>query len=473
MANFPEEAQPQSPITGSENLLAAKPAASGAIMIYITPAQLKEYIGTGVPANFFDIGNKVNLAFMPRVGISEIDHEQPVVNGVTGDIQIRRAWLRQFIMDLGAELGWGTETPSTPLGGAAISLGTITENSIGFSWQAVANAASYDIYRGGVKIANVGTTNFNSTGLTASTSYQHYVRAVPASGTNYTTGPASNTLTASTTAATGLPTPTAPTVTFNSSARTLSASHPNYPNGLERSYNGGAWENAADTASVYVGTDAVAANVYEWRVKAVSGTNLAGTPVGNAAISAQVVTPSLNKFGAPATNNTGPAQNPIVVYDPAAPSVYATATAQNILLKFREYTITGQGDDVVIYIEEHGVGAAMDTKESGYKAQPAVIFGRNPVTGKIEAFIGNNGTKLVQDYYQPAKLRMTIRKATHDILFEYAPDGTNYTVGEGQPVPIADGLVLYFRINKDGLNSGDGCTNMLQGGMLIDNGTIS
>jgi hypothetical protein len=311
MANFPEEAQPQSPITGSESLLAAKPAASGAIMIYITPAQLKEYIGTGVPANFFDIGNKVNVAFMPRVGISEIDHEQPVVNGVIGDIQIRRAWLRQFIMDLGAELGWGTGTPSTPLGAAAISLGNITENSIGFSWQAVANAASYDIYRGGAKIANVSTTNFNSTGLTASTSYQHYVRAVPASGSNYTTGPASNTITASTTAATGLPTPTAPTLTFNESARTLGAIHASYVNGLERRYNGGAWENAADTASVYVGTDAVAANVYEWRVKAVSGVNLAGTPAGNAAISAQagpapVYTPfTQTTSGQNITNNNG------------------------------------------------------------------------------------------------------------------------------------------------------------------------
>jgi hypothetical protein len=442
--------------------------------VRLTAAQFKLFIGSGMPSDFFGSDNKIATKYLIPVAISDVDHEQPTVGGVVQNIQIRRAWLRQFIMDLGAELGWGTGTPATPLGGAAISLGTITENSIAFSWTAVPNAASYDIYKAGIKIANISTTSYNSTGLTASTSYGHYVRAVPASGTNYTTGPASNTLTASTIAATGLPTPTAPTVIFNSSARTLSASHPNYPNGLERRYNAGAWENTTDIASVYVGTDAVLANAFEWRVKAVSGTNLAGTPAGNAAISAQaVVTPSLNKFGAPATNNTGPAQNPIVVYDPAAPSVYATATAQNILLKFREYTITGQGDDVVIYIEEHGVGAAMDTKESGYKAQPAVIFGRNPVTGKIEAFIGNNGTKLVQDYYQPAKLRMTIRKATHDILFEYAPDGTNYTVGEGQPVPIADGLVLYFRINKDGLNSGDGCTNMLQSGMLIDNGTIS
>jgi hypothetical protein len=295
MANFPEEAQPQSPLTGSENILAAKAAANGAVMIYITPSQLKEFIGTGVPINFFDSTQKVNISFMPSQRLSQSQFQQLTVNNVKGDIEHNMDWFNAAVRAVGSLEGWGTGTPAVQLGSAVITLGARTENSIAFSWAAVANAASYDIYKAGVKIANVSTTSYTSTGLTASTSYGHYVRSVPASGTNYTTGPASNTLTASTTAATGLPTPTAPTITFNESARTLGAIHASYVNGLERRYNGGAWENAADTASVYVGNAAVSANTYEWRVKAVSGTNLAGNIAGNTAIAAEV----------PAGNYTG------------------------------------------------------------------------------------------------------------------------------------------------------------------------
>jgi hypothetical protein len=467
MANFPEEAQPQSPITGSESLLAAKPAASGAIMIYITPAQLKEYIGTGVPANFFDIGNKVNVAFMPRVGISEIDHEQPVVNGVIGDIQIRRAWLRQFIMDLGAELGWGTGTPSTPLGAAAISLGNITENSIGFSWQAVANAASYDIYRGGVKIANVSTTNFNSTGLTASTSYQHYVRPVPASGSNYTTGPASNTLAASTTVTTGLPTPTAPTITFNAGTRMLSATHPNYANGLEKRYNGGAWENWADSATVYVGTDAVLDNAFEWRVKAISGTNLAGVLAGNTAIPAKSTGVAYTRITAPTAPVVG------LTFSASDSKTIATQFLQNIVQRHNECFTTGV-KDVSYRAQFGGIGIMFEEKGKGYENQPYLTYSLNNVNGKLEGFIKNIDSSLVaQDYFptEPFLFGFDYRVATKDLLFVYSTDGgATFTKGDnGKPIPLPDGITLFLRINKDAIESGMYISEQVQYGMTIGN----
>ena len=85
---------------------------------------------------------------------------------------------------------------------------------------------------------------------------------------------------------TPLPMPTAPTVVFNNTNRMFTATHSGYVNGLEKRYNNGSWSDHLDSSTVYGGTDAIAANAFQWRVKAVTGINQAGTIAGNAAIAA-------------------------------------------------------------------------------------------------------------------------------------------------------------------------------------------
>jgi hypothetical protein len=68
----------------------------------------------GLPADYFidqDGEAVINPAYMIKQHISLVDHEQPVVDGVTQDFQIRRSWLRQFFLDMVEELGLGTADP--------------------------------------------------------------------------------------------------------------------------------------------------------------------------------------------------------------------------------------------------------------------------------------------------------------------------------------------------------------------------
>jgi hypothetical protein len=458
---FPEKANPQPTILGTEKIIAVR--ISDDTMIYITPAQLKLFIGSGMPGDFFGSDNKIATKYLIPAAISDVDHEQPTVNGVKQDIQIRRAWLRQFIIDIGVELGWGTGTPATPLGAPALTLGNRTENSISFSWPAVSNAASYNIYKNDVLIANVSTLSYTSTGLTATTSYNHYARAVPASGTNYTTGPASNTLTASTTAATGLPTPTAPTVVFNSTARTESATHSNYPNGLEKRYNGGAWENWPDTGSVYVGTDAVAPNVYEWRVKAVSGVNLAGIIAGNAAISASVVVaPGLTNVATPAAS----ALNKFTFDASTATITRSDAAAGNApycLLK--ERVLINSSTSAIIQGKDPGTGGGQLLvlhTSNAYTPTPLIYFQRNPANPKVEAFI--NGDYITVEGYAAGDILLRLKIEGLQITPQYsANNGATWIATESRT--LTTGTTLWVQVSQG--ENGTVMQNVQQSGFSI------
>jgi hypothetical protein len=431
--------------------------------VRLTLAQFKIFIGSGMPDDFLS-GGKIATKYLLAAKLSSIQFQQLTVNGVLQDIEHNMDWFNAAVRAVGQAEGWGTGTPSTPLGSPAISLGTITENSIAFSWTAVPNAASYDIYKAGVKIANISTTSYTSTGLTASTSYGHYVRAVPASGTSYTTGPASNTITASTTGATGLPTPTAPTVTFNSSARTLSATHSNYPNGLEKRYNGGAWENWPDTGSVYVGTDAVAANVYEWRVKAVSGVNLAGVVTANTAIAAAVVvTPGLTNVVAPQSINK-------MTFDASTATFTrndsAAGAAPYSLLK--ERVLINSSTNAIIQWDEPATAGGQSLvlhTSSAYTNTPYLYFNRNPANPKVEAFVNINGGQWVTvEGYSEGAIKMRLVIAGLQITPQYSTDGGTNWIGS-QSVTLPTGITLWAQV-AEGAN-GTTMGNVKQSGYSI------
>lgn len=213
---------PKPVLDGTEILFAFR--GSDGIPVGFTAAQLKIFIGSGLPSDFF-VGGKVNTAYMIPQKISGTQFQQLTVSGVLQDIEHNMDWFNAAVRAVGAIEGWGTGTPATPLAAPVVSSGAITDTTMVITWTSVTNAATYDIYRGSTKVGSTASLNYTDSGLTASTSYAHYVRAVPAAGAGYSTGPASNTVTATTSASTGLPTPEAPVWSFNPTTRILTATH--------------------------------------------------------------------------------------------------------------------------------------------------------------------------------------------------------------------------------------------------------
>lgn len=131
-----------------------------------------------------------------------------------------------------------TDTSPTPSGlgapGSLRSGGAPTTAAIPLTWNAVAGASGYVVYRGSTQLASVSGTSYTAGSLTANTSYPFTVRATNSGGT---LSPASNTYTGKTAAvvkSTPKPPPakTAPkptgtpahhTITITTKNRTLSA----------------------------------------------------------------------------------------------------------------------------------------------------------------------------------------------------------------------------------------------------------
>lgn len=94
----------------------------------------------------------------------------------------------QFFVKSGDSSG---ETPVDPvqLTMSDITCSAQTENSLTFTWAAVANASKYEVTFNNGTAEEVTTISYTATGLTASTSYTISVKAV-GDGTNYTTSEA-------------------------------------------------------------------------------------------------------------------------------------------------------------------------------------------------------------------------------------------------------------------------------------------
>jgi len=75
-----------------------------------------------------------------------------------------------------------TEAPTAP---SNLSSSNTTENSVALSWTSSTDnvgVTGYDIYRNGSYLANTSSTSYTVTGLSASTSYEFYVKAKDAAG---------------------------------------------------------------------------------------------------------------------------------------------------------------------------------------------------------------------------------------------------------------------------------------------------
>src|SRR6056297_2685878 len=75
-----------------------------------------------------------------------------------------------------------TQAPTAP---SNLSSSNTTENSVALSWTSSTDnvgVTGYDIYRNGSYLANTSTTRYTVTGLSASTSYEFYVKAKDAAG---------------------------------------------------------------------------------------------------------------------------------------------------------------------------------------------------------------------------------------------------------------------------------------------------
>jgi Zn-dependent metalloprotease/chitodextrinase len=105
-------------------------------------------------------------------------------------------------------IGTDTDAPSAPTNLVASN---ISATSLTLNWTASTDnigVTGYDVYQNGSKLGTVTTATANITGLTASTTYQFYVRAKDAVGN---ISAASSTLSATTSSSTDTQAPTAPT----------------------------------------------------------------------------------------------------------------------------------------------------------------------------------------------------------------------------------------------------------------------
>ncbi|MFF8837406.1 fibronectin type III domain-containing protein [Streptomyces sp. NPDC015130] len=103
------------------------------------------------------------------------------------------------VTNMARALGAGSANPPAGLPApTGLTATATTETSASLSWNAVAGAASYDVYRDGTKVnsAPVTSTTYTDTALTAATTYSYAVAAVDAAGT---VGTRSGTVNATTT----------------------------------------------------------------------------------------------------------------------------------------------------------------------------------------------------------------------------------------------------------------------------------
>lgn len=125
------------------------------------------------------IDGKLNPEQAIDADLAPEQFEQPVVEGVPGNIVIKDSWLTDFIIAVGAAQGWGTG--STQLAAPSMSFGTSTDTQNVINWTAVINATGY------VLQALIGATwttiytgpllTYTHSGLTASTNYEYRDKA--------------------------------------------------------------------------------------------------------------------------------------------------------------------------------------------------------------------------------------------------------------------------------------------------------
>ena len=166
-----------------------------------TEAILATQLGVWSTSNFNDASPNWSQAYngMSDVSVTSLDYwnvsGDHVTNKVIASTYGRGVFTGSFTSNAAAD----TEAPSAPTSLAASS---ITATSLTLNWTASTDnvgVTEYDVYQGAAKIGSSTTTSYNVTGLTASTAYTFTVKAKDAAGN---VSGDSNTVNATTTAAT-------------------------------------------------------------------------------------------------------------------------------------------------------------------------------------------------------------------------------------------------------------------------------
>ncbi|MFD4370719.1 fibronectin type III domain-containing protein [Streptomyces sp. NPDC058486] len=181
------------------------------------------------------------------------------------------------VMNMAKALGAGTtSTPPLPAPTGLTTTAT-TDTTASLSWNTVAGAASYHVFRNGTKVntAPVTTATYTDTGLAAGTTYSYTVAAVDASGTAGTRSSAVDATTTGTPVT--LPAPTALTVTGTTDT-TASLSWNTVAGAASyHVYRNGTKVNAAPvTAATYTDTGLTAGTTYSYTVAAVDASGAVG-----------------------------------------------------------------------------------------------------------------------------------------------------------------------------------------------------
>jgi endoglucanase len=306
--------------------------------------------------------------------------------------------------------GGGTSSPSgqasaTTLGAAApaapagLSATATSTSQINLSWSAVSGGATCNVYAGTASGAEtllasgITGTTYSATGLSASTAYYFYVKAVSTSGTSGASNEASATTAAVTVPVTPPTQPTAPSAPTGLTATASSSTQINL-----------SWSPSSTsgvTYSVYSGSSAGAINT------------LVASGLGTAGFSVTGLTASTTYFFAvTATNSAGtsPASSPAsaATQAPPAPSAPAGLTATASSSSQINLTWTASTTSGVTYSIFSGAGSGGETNAvasglsgtsysvTGLTASTAYFFIVKAVSGTTSSTASNEASATTQ-----------------------------------------------------------------------------
>ncbi|MBP5861521.1 glycoside hydrolase family 18 protein [Streptomyces scabiei] len=110
-----------------------------------------------------------------------------------------------FGPDGGGGGGGGDQPPTVPSVPAGVTVSGSTSSSVSLTWNAVAGATGYNVYRGSTKVQSAEGTSATVTGLAASTSYTFQVTAANSAGESARSATVTGTTTATPGGGTGVP----------------------------------------------------------------------------------------------------------------------------------------------------------------------------------------------------------------------------------------------------------------------------
>jgi hypothetical protein len=190
----------------------------------------------------------------------------------------------------------------------------------------------------------------------------------------------------------------------------------------------------------------VAPNVYEWRVKAVSGVNLAGVIAGNAAITASVVvTPGLTNVVTPQSLNKFTFDASTATF---TRSDAAAGNAPYCLLK--ERVLINSSTSAIIQGKDPGTNGGQSLvlhTSNAFINQPGIYLQRNPANPKIEALINGDYITLAGSGEVTGDILLRFKIEGLQITPQYSADNGSTWVGT-ESRTLTSGITLWVQVSQ-------------------------